>query len=110
QRCFRRTRSITLVNILATPSDEAIFYDESCWVIPAELSLEDRDAMLFPEFLTASNRSRDAAAYLIHWLSTPSVLATQKRRLAELLREIDNVESPLEIAAKAILCETEKKR
>lgn len=120
QRFFRRTRYITLVNLLGidrqlsvkgvkraktdkVANKSPIFYDDSTWIIPAEPSLEDRDRMFFPEFLTATNRSKDAAAYFIHWLSKPAHLATQKRSLAILLRNIDQIESPLGQAAQTIL-------
>jgi hypothetical protein len=59
--------------------------------------------MLFPEFLTATDRSAEAANCLIDWLSQPKLLAQQKHRLDALLRAVDTVESPLELAAKALL-------
>jgi hypothetical protein len=43
------------------------------------------------------------AAWLIYWLSVPKLLAEQKQRLDILLREVDTVESPLELAAEALL-------
>ncbi|MDR2705694.1 MAG: lipid-A-disaccharide synthase [Planctomycetaceae bacterium] len=126
QRFFRRTRYITLVNLLGidrqpsaknvkrakidkssskspNKSLSPIFYDDSTWFIPSEPSLEDRNRMFFPEFLTATDRSKDAAAYFIHWLSNPAHLAIQKRSLALLLRNVDQIESPLNQAAQTIL-------
>ena len=105
QRFFRRTRYITLVNLLGASNHwrQSIFYDDSVWIIPNEPSAADRSQMLFPEFLTSSDRSAEMAAWLIHWLETPGLLAAQKHRLDALLREVDTVESPLELAAKALL-------
>ncbi len=110
QRLFRRTRYITLVNLLAVDREydaetgrTPVFYEKSMSVIPAEPSPADRDRMLFPEFLTAKDRSKDAAAYLIHWLSDPAKLARQKRRLAELLRTADRIDSPLDRAARVLV-------
>lgn len=110
QRFFRRTRYITLVNLLAidlqhdiNSTQTPVFYDDNLFPIPAEPSEQDRDSMLFPEFLTAIDRSKDAAAYLAFWLSNPKEMATQKRRLATLLREVDKVESPINNAANIIL-------
>jgi lipid-A-disaccharide synthase len=120
QRFFRRTRYITLVNLLGIdrrssaqsvqraktnkfPNKSPIFYSDSTRLIPSEPSLADRDRMFFPEFLTATNRSKDAAAYFIHWLSNPAHLAVQKRSLAVLLRNVDQIESPLDQAAQTIL-------
>lgn len=110
QRFFRRTRYITLVNLLAADRDydpqtgeTPVFYEKSLRVIPAEPSLEDRDRMLFPEFLTDRDRSKDAAAYLIHWLSDPARLSKRKRRLASLLRTADRIESPLDRAARVLI-------
>ncbi|MDR2117830.1 MAG: lipid-A-disaccharide synthase [Planctomycetaceae bacterium] len=120
QRFFRRTRYITLVNLLGIdrqPSTKnikrtktikstnlsPIFYDDSLRFIPSEPSLVDRDRMFFPEFLTATDRSKDAAAYLIHWFSKPAHMAMQKRCLAVLFRNVDQIDSPLEQAAQTIL-------
>lgn len=110
QRFFRRIRYITLVNLLAVDRQRnklrrtsPVFYEDHIRVIPAEPDLSDRDRMLFPEFLTAKDRSKDAASYLIHWLSDPTFLASQKRRLDELLHSVDRIESPLNRAAVALL-------
>jgi len=105
QRFFRRTRYITLVNLLGVSRQwwRSVFYDDSVWIIPKEPSLADRNRMLFPEFLTSTDRSTEMAAWLIYWLSEPGLLAVHKQRLDALLREVDAVEAPLELAANAIL-------
>ena len=105
QRCFRRTRYITLVNLLgvSTPHWQSVFYDESVVIIPKEPSAEDWSRMLFPEFLTYSDHSAEMADHLLHWLSQPEALAQQKQRLDTLLREVDTVESPLELATETLL-------
>jgi len=105
QRFFRRTRYITLVNLLGLNKlwGQSVFYDDSVWVIPKEPSMADRNRMLFPEFLTSTDRSDEMATWLIYWLSSPTLLATHKQRLDTLLREVDTVESPLELAAEALV-------
>ncbi len=113
QRFFRRTRYITLVNLLAVDrlhlqqrdpwGRSPLFYEDSQRIIPAEPGPVDRSRMLFPEFLTATDRSNDAAAHLIYWLSDPAHLAAQKRLLDELLCDVDTVESPLKRAALTLL-------
>jgi len=103
QRFFRRTRFITLVNLLGMGTQQSIFYDDSVWIIPKEPSAVDRAQMIFPEFLTCADRSVDMAAYLVRWLSNPEALAAQKQRLDALLREVDTIESPLELATEALL-------
>jgi len=105
QRFFRRTRYITLVNLLGASKQrgQSVFYEDSVRVIPAEASEADRKRMFFPEFLTSTDRSAEAADCLIGWLSQPKLLAQQKHRLDLLLRAVDTVESPLELAAKALL-------
>ena len=80
-----------------------MFYEETVKVIPKEPSAEDRRRMLFPEFLASTDRSSEAADHLIRWLSQPELLALQKQRLDTLLRAVDVVESPLELAAQALL-------
>ena len=105
QRFFRRTRYITLVNLLGASRQkgQSVFYDDSITVIPKEPSAEDRNRMYFPEFLTSTDRSADMADWLIRWLSQPELLAQQKQRLDTLLRAVDTIESPLELAAGALL-------
>jgi len=110
QRFFRRTKYITLVNLLGLDCHRdpnvpgsPIFHDDSIRVIPAEPSRSDRNLMFFPEFLTATDRSKDAAAYLIYWLSAPKHLSEQKRHLAALLRYVDRIDSPLDRAAQCLL-------
>ncbi len=113
QRCFRRTRYITLVNLLAVDrlhlqqrnqrGRSPLFYEDSQKIIPAEPGPVDRSRMLFPEFLTCRDRSHDVAAHLIYWLSDPAHLAAQKRVLDELLYDVDAIESPLERAASALI-------
>jgi lipid-A-disaccharide synthase len=105
QRFFRRTRYITLVNLLGVckQPEPSVFYEDSIWIIPKEPSMADRNRMFFPEFLTSSDRSAETAAWLIYWLAEPGLLASYKHRLDQLLREVDTIESPLDMAADALL-------
>jgi lipid-A-disaccharide synthase len=105
QRFFRRSRYITLVNLFGAHQQrgQSMFYDESVKIIPAEPSEEDRSRMLFPEFLTSTDRSVEMADWRIRWFSQPELLALQKQRLDTLLRDIDIIESPLERAAEVLL-------
>jgi lipid-A-disaccharide synthase len=105
QRFFRRTRYITLVNLLGVckQREPSVFYEDSIKIIPEEPSMVDRSRMIFPEFLTSTDRSADMADCLVRWLSQPQLLAAQKQRLDLLLREVDIVESPLELATKVLL-------
>jgi len=80
-----------------------MFYEDTVTIIPKEPSVEDRSRMLFPEFLTSTDRSSEVADHLIRWFSQPELLALQKQRLDTLLREVDVVESPLELAAQTLL-------
>ncbi|MCL2742254.1 MAG: hypothetical protein FWE67_00210 [Planctomycetaceae bacterium] len=110
QRFFRRTPSITLVNLLEldrhrneTTGETPVFYGDAVRFIPAEADVETRSKMLFPEFLTCTDKSKEAAACLIDWLSTPESIQQSKERLASLLQEVDSVSSPLTAAAKKII-------
>ena len=104
-RFFRRTRYITLVNLLGASQQkgQSVFYESTIFPIPKEPSVADRNLMLFPEFLSSTDRSAEMSAWLVYWLSTPEFLAAHKQRLGTLLREVDTIESPLELAAKAVL-------
>lgn len=107
QRFFRRSRFITLVNLLNVYRKygrlDAVLYDDSVRIAPAEPSEDERAEMIFPEYLTSTDSSKAAAAHLISWLESTSELAAVKRELAALLEDADNVPSPLEEAAKRIL-------
>jgi lipid-A-disaccharide synthase len=110
QRCFRRTRYITLVNLLAADNlrDEKtnvtpVFYSDTVSLLPSEPSKQDTERMIFPEFLTASDKTAKVAEYLIRWFANPSALARQKQRIDTLHRESDDVESPLSIAADYVI-------
>ena len=105
QRCFRRTRYITLVNLLGVSKQRwlSVFYEDSVRIIPKEPSVDDQNQMLFPEYLTFADRSAAMADWFIRWLAQPELLALQKQRLNVLLRDADTIESPLELAADALL-------
>ncbi len=130
QRFFRRARYITLVNLLAAdraarakktaaaPSatavvpgtfcekenpDDGFLFGDALGIIPAHPTPQDQDGMLFPEFLTADDKSRQAADHLIEWLTKPESLAQRKRELAALLEAVDTVPHSLDVAAESIL-------
>ncbi|MDR3109845.1 MAG: hypothetical protein LBU65_09190 [Planctomycetaceae bacterium] len=108
QRLFRRSKFITLVNILATDqatpnNPDSFLYDKSKIIIPAEPSQDDREQMLFPEFLTNKNRSKDAASILANWLMNPESLAKTKRELDDLLKKVDEVQNPLKRASEILM-------
>ena len=61
--------------------------------------------MLFPELLTGSDRSADAAAWLTAWLTDPDALARRRTELARLRAQVASHErgkSSFELAADAI--------
>ncbi|MCL2005190.1 MAG: lipid-A-disaccharide synthase [Planctomycetaceae bacterium] len=105
QRFFRRTRHITLVNMLGVNQlyGQSVFFSDSTRIIPREPNEAERNLMLFPEFLTSSNRSSRVADWIINYLSQPKEQAEQKQRLEMLLHRVDVIESPLELAAKTLL-------
>lgn len=77
QRCFRKVKYITLVNLLA--ADELFPED----LTPFDPSQPDADKVLFPEYLTCEDKSAKIAAHLVEWLSDP---AKREARVAELAR------------------------
>lgn len=94
QRLARRTRYITLVNILAADARATaenvdpltkIFYPDDMKIIPVEMPAEDREQALFPEFLTWRDISEEGARPLIEWLREPAKLAEREAELAALL-------------------------
>jgi len=83
QRCFRKCRFITLVNLLVserrfeTPSSTDD-YD------PDDVQMMDEAP--FPEYLTVTDRSANMAHHVVRWLTQPRLYQEAKDRL-ESLRE-----------------------
>ena len=75
QRFFRKVKYITLVNLLSTgelyPAD----------LSPYDPSQPDAERVLFPEYLTCEDKSRQIADHVIQWLSDP---AKRSARVAQL--------------------------
>jgi lipid-A-disaccharide synthase len=82
QAWFRRVRYITLVNLLAS---------DDIFNRPIASSAEDRaqaTAALFPEFVTAGDRSREMAAHVIGWLRDPQERGRLVDRLETLRSQV----------------------
>lgn len=105
QRFFRRTRYITLVNLLAVEyfTSGGPYYSKRVKVIPAYPTERDIDDMLFPEFLTTDDMSEDVADYFIAWLNHPDHYDLCKRKLQTLHKSLDPVTNPFCLAADALL-------
>jgi len=105
QRFFRRTRFITLVNILGveqfTPGSP--YYSRKMKVIPAYPTERDIDGMLFPEFLASEDLSQDAANALLAWLNIPDHYDLCKNKLQLLHETLAPVVNPFRIAADVLL-------
>ncbi len=82
QQRFRRVPYITLVNLLETGRLERDLEDEK------RFSPENDPRILFPEFLTRTDRSPDIAAYLTRWLTDPAEYAARVDRLTRLRERI----------------------
>jgi len=105
QRFFRRTRFITLVNILGVEhfTSGSPYYPRKMKVIPAYPSERDFDDMLFPEFLTSEGMSEEAADSLLAWLNFPDHYDLCKNKLRLLHESLDPVDNPFCVAAKVLL-------
>ena len=105
QRFFRRSRFITLVNLLGvehfTPGSP--YYPKEMKVIPAWPTERDMDDMLFPEFLTPEDMSDDAAAALLTWIKSPEHYRLCKEKLQQLHQHLDPVADPFHVAAGVLL-------
>jgi lipid-A-disaccharide synthase len=78
QGFFRRVKYITLVNLLSTgelhPKDLA----------PFDPAQPDADKVLFPEYLTCEDKSREIANHVIQWLTDPVEREVRVRALQSL--------------------------
>jgi lipid-A-disaccharide synthase len=77
QSLFRRVKYITLVNLLV--ADELFPQD----VRPYDPGQPGADRVLFPEYLTCEDRSRQVASHVIEWLTHEN---KRRGRVAELVR------------------------
>ena len=105
QRFFRRSRYITLVNLLGvehfTPNSP--YFPDNVKVIPAYPTGRDIDDMLFPEFLTWDDMSEDAADSLLTWLKHPEHYRLCKEKLEILHNKLDPQIDPFRVAADALV-------
>lgn len=109
QQFFRRSRYITLVNLLWIDQNDSqdLFYTE--FLAPYEPSVYDKARMVFPEFLTNRDQSGEVAAILTSWLKDESLLEQKKSQLVSVLEKVDNGESPVRHAGEFILKICQKK-
>ncbi|MDR1493332.1 MAG: hypothetical protein LBT05_11515 [Planctomycetaceae bacterium] len=104
QRFFRRSRYITLVNLLGLEffTSESLYFPENQRIIPAYPTERDFDAMLFPEFLTPFDASDETAECLLDLLD-PQNYAHCKNQLEILHAHLDPSRNPFQIAAETLL-------
>jgi len=105
QRFFRRSRFITLVNMLSVDLFTAgsPYYPKTTKIIPAWPTERDIDDMLFPEFLTPHDMSEDAADALLTWINFPDHYQLCREKLQILHERHDPKVNPLNLAAKILL-------
>jgi len=82
QKRFRRVKYITLVNLLA--ADE-LFPDDTT---PYSPDAPDANRVLFPEYLTCEDKSRQLADHVIEWLTDPDRRGRMIERLTQLKAEV----------------------
>ncbi len=82
QKHFRKVKYITLVNLLST--DELFPKD----VTPYDPSQPDAERVLFPEYLTCEDRSRQIADHVIDWLKNEDRRVDLIDRLDQLKRRV----------------------
>lgn len=104
QRFFRRVKYITLVNLLAVDHfyHVSLFYEKKVHFIPAELSEQEKEMAIFPEFLTAKDKSDQVARQLIIWLTDSESRQKKVDQLNKLLQIVDQEGSPIENAGQYI--------
>lgn len=105
QRFFRRSRYITLVNLLGveqfTPGSP--YYSTDMRIIPAYPTERDFDDMLFPEFLACEDMSEEAADALLTWLKHPQHYRLCKEKLQKLHEKLDPKTDPFRVAADVLI-------
>ncbi len=82
QGFFRKVKYITLVNLLSTGK-----LDDSD-LAPFDPSQPDADRVLFPEYLTCGDRSKQIAGHVVEWLKAPARRAARVAALEELKTQV----------------------
>jgi lipid-A-disaccharide synthase len=104
-RFLKRVKYITLTNLLYVYGleGETPFYPKGYIPKQTEHTPQERELMLFPEFLTKGDCSDSAAEILIGWFTSDETRLKCVEKL-EALKEIhDFVERPIELAADKIV-------
>ena len=105
QRFLRRTRFITLVNMLhvdlLTPN--SIYFRKDEKMIPAKPSDLDWDEMIFPEFLVSNDCSEDVADVFLGWLENHHEYQNVRDQLHRLRHQLARRQNPFAIAAGVLL-------
>lgn len=104
-RFLKRVKYITLTNLLYVYGleGETPFYPKGYIPTQTEHTPQERELMLFPEFLTKGDCSDSAAEILIGWFTSDETRLKCVEKL-EALKEIhDFVEHPIELAADKIV-------
>jgi lipid-A-disaccharide synthase len=78
QSFFRRVKYITLVNLLSTGK---LYAGDNA---PYDPDQPDAELVLFPEYLTCEDKSRQIAAHAVEWLTDESRRSDRVAQLAEL--------------------------
>ncbi|MGW8257438.1 MAG: lipid-A-disaccharide synthase [Thermoguttaceae bacterium] len=82
QKFFRKVKYITLVNLLET--DELYPAD----LTPFDPSQPDAEKILFPEYLTCEDKSRQIASHLLEWLKDPLKRVARVAKLEALKKRV----------------------
>jgi lipid-A-disaccharide synthase len=84
QKCLRKVKHITLVNLLAT--DDPFDQDASRYT-SADPGAHDED-IPFPEYLTWKDASNPIADHVVKWLTDDVALAARRQALVEIKRSV----------------------
>lgn len=103
-RYIKRVKYITLTNLLAVDKipGESPFYPKGKLAPSSEHTPRERELALFPEFISAEDKTDDAAAFLIDWFNDPIKRNERVAALAKLREETDFIDSPIALAAEKI--------
>jgi len=85
QGFFRKSRFITLVNMLSSEEPLREDFDAREEYTPESLAAE---GVCFPEYLTCRDRSDDLVHHVLEWLNEPQKREALESRLAELSAEL----------------------
>ncbi|MDO5307993.1 MAG: lipid-A-disaccharide synthase [Planctomycetia bacterium] len=111
-RFLKRVKYVTLANIIAVDlmPEQSPFYPRKYLPKQTAHTDQERELMLFPEYLSYRSHAQDAARILIEWLNNEEKRQELVQRIDQVRSRADLFPSPMQRAAEEIVSFMQKKQ